>query len=190
MADESLPDLSAAALGRLTAGLTLEQVEAIIGHYHRPNLHQGRSYYAWIGEGAMLRAFFEGPGGAFSRAVLDVHEEQRVLDLGGNRRQRMKRCTITQTWNCVSCRRQYRQSQSGRAVICPMCSGSCERVVSGIRVPSPRRVRAWDEFWEQYRVEKSLLDAYARGELREAVKLKLFNIELPKSRRPRDFLSG
>jgi hypothetical protein len=31
----------------------------------------------------MLRAFFDGPGGTLSRAVLDVPEEQRVLDLVG-----------------------------------------------------------------------------------------------------------
>jgi hypothetical protein len=83
MADDSLPDLSPTALGRLVAGMTTEQVEAVVGRYHRPNLYRGRPYYAWIGDGAMLRAFFHGPGGTLSKAVLDVPEEQRVLDLGG-----------------------------------------------------------------------------------------------------------
>jgi hypothetical protein len=44
-------------------------------------MYRGGPYYAWIGEGAMLRAFFNGPGGTLSAAVLDVPEEQRVLDL-------------------------------------------------------------------------------------------------------------
>ena len=185
MVNDGLPDLSPAALGRLVAGMTTEQVEAIVGRYHRPNLHQGRPYFAWIGEGAMLRAFFDGPGGTLSRAVLDVPEEHRALDLSEHRRRRRWRCTIIQTWYCVPCRKQYRHSQSGRAVVCPTCRGPCERVSSGIRVPSPKRMKAWDEFWEQYGAEKSLLDAYLRGELREAVKLELFNIKLPKSSWPR-----
>jgi hypothetical protein len=52
-------------------------------------------------------------------------------------------------------------------------------------VPSPKYVKAWDRFWEQYRAERDLMDAYGRGEIREAIKLELFNIELPKRRRPR-----
>ncbi len=83
MAKDSLPDLSPAALARLVAGMTPAEVEAVIGPYHRPNLYHGRKYYAWIGDGGMLRAFFDGPGGTLSRAVLDVPEEQRVLDLVG-----------------------------------------------------------------------------------------------------------
>ena len=183
MGDDSLPDLSPATLGRLVVGLSPEQVEAIIGRYHRPNLHQGRPYYAWIGEGAMLRAFFNGPGGTLSAAVLDVPEEQRALDLGENPQRRLRRSTIIQTWYCVPCRMRYRQPQSGRAVICAACNCGCEQVDPGIRVPSRKHMKAWDKFWRQYRAEKDLLDAYARGEIREAVKLDLFNIELPKRRR-------
>ena len=33
----------------------------------------------------------------------------------------------------------------------------------------------------------NLLDAYGRGELREAVRLELFDIKLPKRRRSRNF---
>jgi hypothetical protein len=185
MADEGRPDLSPAALVRLVAGMTTDQVEAIVGCFHRPNLHEGRPYYSWIGSGGMLRAFFDGPGGTLSGAVLDVPESQRVLNLGKNTRRRMRRCTIIQTWYCVPCRRRHRQPQSGKPVVCESCNGECERVVSGIRVPSPKRTMAWDKFWKQYRAEKELLDAYGRGEIRDAVKLELFNIELPKRRRTR-----
>jgi hypothetical protein len=62
--------------------MTPAQVEVILGPYLRPNVYQGRTFFAWIGEGAMLRAFFDGPGGTLARAVLDVPDEQRVLDLG------------------------------------------------------------------------------------------------------------
>jgi hypothetical protein len=81
-----LPDLSPAALSRLTAGMTPAQVETAIGPYHRPNLYHGRRYYAWIGHRAMLRAFFNGPGGTLSATVLDVPEEQRALNLSGRGR--------------------------------------------------------------------------------------------------------
>lgn len=179
MADDSRPNLGPAALGQLVVGMTTDQVEAIVGHFHRPNLHDGRPYYAWIGAGAMLRAFFNGPGGTLSAAVLDVPEEQRALDLGKNLRRRLRQATIVQTWYCVPCRMRLRLPQSGSPVVCATCHRECERVISGIRVPSPKFTRAWDKFWTQYRTEKELLDAYRRGEIREAVSLELLGIELP-----------
>lgn len=185
MAKDCLPDLSPAALSQLVAGMSMDQVEAIVGRYHRPNRHQNREYFAWIGEGGMLRAFFHGPGQTLSAAVLDVPEEQRSLDLGPNFRRRKQRSTIMQTWYCLPCRQKYRHPQSGRAVICAVCGGVCERPVTGIRIPSPKHARAWDKFWLQYRAEKQLIDAYARGEVREAVNLDLFKLVLPKRRRIR-----
>jgi hypothetical protein len=163
--------------------MTTDEVEAVVGRFHRPNLHEGRPYFAWLGEGAILRAFFKGPGETLSAAVLDVPEEQRVLNLGTDPRRRLRRSTIMQTWYCGPCRQQCRQPQSGRMVVCAACNGACERVVSGIRVPSPKHTKAWDKFWGQYRAEKESLDAYGRGEVWQAVKLELFNIELPKRRR-------
>src|SRR6266404_3057288 len=164
MADDSLPDLSPAALSRLVAGMTTDEVEAVVGRFHRPNLYEGREYFAWIGEGGMLRAFFNGPGRTLSAAVLDTADEQRSLDLGPNLRRRARQSTIMQTWYCVPCRQRYRQPQSGRPVLCTVCGGACERAI--IRVPSPKYSKAWDKFWVQYRAEMELLDAYGRGELR------------------------
>lgn len=185
MADKGRPDLSPGALGQLVAGMTTDQVEAIIGRFHRPNLHEGRPYFAWIGAGGMLRALFNGSGGTLSAAVLNVPEEQRALDLGEDARRRKRRATIMQTWYCVPCRRRYRQPQSGSPVVCAVCHRECERPVTGIRVPSPEHTRAWDRFWGQYRTEQEVLDAYGRGQLREALKLEIFNIELPRRRRTR-----
>jgi hypothetical protein len=185
MADENLPDLSPAALSRLVVGMTTDEVEAIVGRFHRPNLYEGREYFAWIGEGGMLRAFFNGPGRTLSAAVLDTAEKQRSLDLGPNLHRRTRQSTIIQTWYCVPCRQRYRQPQSGRPVICAVCGGACERAIKSIRVPSPKHAKAWDKFWVQYRAEMELLDAYGRGELREAVRLELFDIKLPKRPRTR-----
>jgi hypothetical protein len=98
MADDRLPDLSPAALSRLVSGMTTDEVEAIVGCFHRPNLYEGREYFAWIGEGGMLRAFFNGPGRTLSAAVLDVAEERRPLDLGPDPRRRARQATIMQTW--------------------------------------------------------------------------------------------
>jgi hypothetical protein len=151
MGDDSLPDLSPTALSRLVAGMTTDDVEAVVGHFHRPNLHEGHPYFAWIGEGAMLRAFFKGAGGTLSAAILDVPDEQRVLDLGTDPSRRLQRSTIMQTWYCIPGRQRRRQPQSGRLVVCAACNGACEQVVSGIRVPSPKHTKAWDKFWGQYR---------------------------------------
>lgn len=185
MADDGLPDFSPAALARLVAGMTTDEVEAIVGRFLRPNLHQGRPFFAWIGEGSMLRAFFKGPRKTLSAAVLDVPEESRPLDLGEDPRRRMRQATIMQTWYCLSCRLRYRQPQSGRPVTCGACGEACERPVTRMRVPSPKHAKAWDKFWVQYRAEKKLLDAYGSGEVREAVRLELFNITLPKRHRTR-----
>ncbi|WP_088260276.1 hypothetical protein [Fimbriiglobus ruber] len=182
MADDGLPDLSPAALGRLVAGMTTNQVEAIVGRFHRPNLHDGREYFAWIGAGGMLRAFFQGPGRTLSAAVLDVPEERRPLDLGPDARRRLRQATIMQTWHCVPCRRRHRQPQSGRPVTCAVCGGECERPTAGIRVPSPRYAVAWDRFWSQYRTEVALLDAYGRGEVEGPVRLELIGLTLSRRR--------
>jgi hypothetical protein len=64
------------------------------------------------------------------------------------------------------------------AVDCPTCHGPCEYVHWKIRVPSPQRIKAWDEFWSKYKAEKSLLDMFHRGELREDVTLELLNMQL------------
>jgi hypothetical protein len=36
-----------------------------------------------------------------------------------------------------------------------------------IKMPAPRRTKAWDEFWSRYKAERALPDAYTTGELRE-----------------------
>jgi hypothetical protein len=84
VADDRIPDLSMPNLGRLAVGMTTDQVEAIIGPYLRPNVRRGRKFYAWIGEGAMLRARFDGPGGTLSHQVIDWPGPpyQQVLELG------------------------------------------------------------------------------------------------------------
>jgi hypothetical protein len=82
------------------------------------------------------------------------------------------------TWTCISCRKSYRRSQSVTAVYCPTCHGPCEYVHWKIRIPSPKRTKAWNSFWSKYRVEKSLLAAFYRGELQEDVTLELLNMQL------------
>jgi len=121
--------------------MTTDEVEAIVGPFLRPNLRNGREFFAWIGEGGMLRASFKGPGKTLSVAVLDVAEEQRPLDLGPDARRRVRQATIIQTCYCVPCRQRYQQPQSGRAVMCAACGGACERPVAGIRVPGGRAHR-------------------------------------------------
>jgi hypothetical protein len=47
-----------------------------------------------------------------------------------------------------------------------------------MRVPSPKRTKAWDEFWAKYKAEKALLEAFHRGELKQDVSLELLNMQL------------
>jgi hypothetical protein len=182
MATEAIPDLSPTELGRLVAGMATDEVEAILGPYLRPNVYRGRRFYAWIGNGAMLRAFFHGPGEKLSAAVLDVQEGQRSLDLVGARRSRVRRCSIKRTWACVPCRKLQRRLYCDSA--CPICQSECERVPLGLKVPSPRSTNAWDRFWAQYKTEITLIDAHTRGELREDVKLEIIGLRF-RAKRPK-----
>ena len=185
MAKRSLPNLAPTALCHLVEGMTPTQVEAVVGRYHRPNRYEGRRYYAWIGDGGMLRAFFDGPDDTLSKVVLDAAEEERVLDLRGSVRQRIKNCTIIRTWYCVKCRKRYRCSALPQ-LICSTCQKACEHVPFGIDVPPPRQIKVWDEFWTRYKAEMALLDAYSRGELWESVNLEILGIRLkPRGRAKR-----
>jgi len=82
------------------------------------------------------------------------------------------------TWTCLTCRKSYRRDRSIISVKCSMCHGLCECVHWKIRVPSPKRTKAWDEFWAAYKSEKALLEAFHRGELRRDATLKLLNMQL------------
>jgi DNA-directed RNA polymerase subunit RPC12/RpoP len=82
------------------------------------------------------------------------------------------------TWVCVPCRKSYRRAQDVQLVKCPTCGSECEYVHWKIRIPSASRPKAWTKFWEKYRAEKTLLDAFYRGELREDVRLELLNMDL------------
>jgi hypothetical protein len=155
--------------------MTPREVEAVVGRYHRPNLHLGRRYYTWIADGGMLRAFFEGPDGGLSKAILDVAEAQRVLSLRGDLRQRVKNCTVVRTWNCIGCRKRFRRSALP-PLLCPNCGEPCEHCP--FKVPTPRRAKAWDQFWTRYKAERALVDAYVAGELRESVQLEIYGVRL------------
>jgi len=61
---------------------------------------------------------------------------------------------------------------------CPTCGVACEYIHWKIRIPSPKRTKAWAVFWAKYRAEKALLDAFHRGELRERVRLEMHNMVL------------
>jgi hypothetical protein len=82
------------------------------------------------------------------------------------------------TWVCVPCRKSYRRSWDVPSLKCPTCKAECESVHWKIRIPSPGRPKEWERFWEKYRAEKALLEAFRRGELRENVTLELLRMVL------------
>jgi hypothetical protein len=82
------------------------------------------------------------------------------------------------TWVCVPCRKSYRRSQDVPTFRCPTCQTACEYVHWKIRIPSPKRPKEWERFWDKYRAEKALLESFHRGELREDVTLELLKMVL------------
>lgn len=89
------------------------------------------------------------------------------------------------TWACVPCCKSYRRVQSVAAVACPHCHEPCEYLDWKMRVPSPRKVKEWEGFWVAYRAEQALLATHRRGELREAVVLRLLGMA-PRERKSPD----
>jgi hypothetical protein len=66
------------------------------------------------------------------------------------------------TWTCVPCRKSYRRKQSITSVECPSCHGPCESVHCSVRIPSPKQIKEWDEFWTQYKADKALREDIER----------------------------
>jgi hypothetical protein len=159
--------------------MTTDEVEVIVGRFHRPNLDDGRKHFAWIGEDGMLRAFFDAPDRTLSDAVLSVVEEDRTLDLGPDALRRVRQATIIQTRFCVPCRQRYQHPQSGRRMMCPACGNECDLASAGILVPSPGDEDPWNRFWSQYNTEKEQLSAFERGELKGQMHVNLFGLTLP-----------
>ncbi len=74
------------------------------------------------------------------------------------------------TWACIECGKTYRRHQSIESVRCAICRNPCEYVHWKIHVPSPKKRKVWEKFWQAYKVEKQLLADYykngRKGELR------------------------
>ncbi|MFM2476229.1 hypothetical protein [Celerinatantimonas sp. MCCC 1A17872] len=86
------------------------------------------------------------------------------------------------TWVCISCRQKYRRAQqSNKTVLCSRCGKPCEYVHWKIRVPSPRKDKAWQAFWRTYLQEKQLLQQFYNGTLEQDVHLELLNITLSRN---------
>ena len=82
------------------------------------------------------------------------------------------------TWVCVNCGKSYRRDQSIEAVVCALCHDPCEYVHWKIHIPSPRKPKAWQEFWEKYRAEKEILERHHAGTLNEEIHLDILNMRL------------
>lgn len=84
----------------------------------------------------------------------------RQLILGPRRRQTS--AMSKRTWTCVPCRKSYRRKQSITSVECPSCHGLCVSVHWSVRIPSPKRIKEWDEFWAQYKADEALREDVER----------------------------
>lgn len=78
----------------------------------------------------------------------------------------------------MDCGKSYRRDQLVESVTCALCHEPCEYVYWKIHIPSPSKQKAWKEFWQKYRAEKSVLDRYHLGEQREDVHLEILNMHL------------
>ena len=79
------------------------------------------------------------------------------------------------TWVCLTCRKSYRRVQTVPLVSCPKCKAACEYVDWKLHIPSPKREREWNEFWQKYRQEKALTAEFYRDESIKEVTLELLN---------------
>ena len=82
------------------------------------------------------------------------------------------------TWVCLKCRKSHRRTQSVKSVVCPVCATPCEYVHWKIRIPSPKREKEWNQFWELYLHEKRLIAEFLRDKSIKSVTLNLLNQQL------------
>ena len=82
------------------------------------------------------------------------------------------------TWACVECGTSYRRDQMVKSVRCAQCNEECESVAWKIRIPSPKKKKEWRKFWDSYREEKAILEAYYRGERVDTTERPIMNMKL------------
>ncbi|WP_437678973.1 hypothetical protein [Sorangium sp. So ce131] len=79
------------------------------------------------------------------------------------------------TWVCVDCGKSYRRHQGTGGVSCSICGRGCEYVHWKIHIPSPKRAKAWAEFWEKYRREKRLIERFEADSSIKEIFLEIMN---------------
>jgi DNA-directed RNA polymerase subunit RPC12/RpoP len=80
-----------------------------------------------------------------------------------------------QTYVCLECKKSFRQTPGRGDFRCPHCKNKCIAVHYKIRIPSPKRVREWDKFWEKYLKEIRLLEDFLNDPSVKFVKLDIYN---------------
>jgi hypothetical protein len=81
------------------------------------------------------------------------------------------------TWACVACGKAYRRDYSVPSVTCAICGQPCESVHHKVRIPSPRKRKEWDRFWEKYIAEKKKLAEYYAGGRKGPLTLEILGLK-------------
>ena len=82
------------------------------------------------------------------------------------------------TWVCLNCKKSYRRNSPVKKFLCPNCKNTCEYVDWKIHIPSPKRKKEWDSFWEKYLIERRILKNFFRYGSKKSVKLEILNMYL------------
>jgi len=70
---------------RLRKGMTIDEVETILGPHSGPIRRTKLAQYAWIGWMMMLRVWFLGPKRTLSKAIFDTPDAvERIVPLSRN----------------------------------------------------------------------------------------------------------
>jgi DNA-directed RNA polymerase subunit RPC12/RpoP len=80
-----------------------------------------------------------------------------------------------QTFACLSCRKLWRKDQNIEVFFCPVCGHECVRVHWKLHVPSPKKTKKWNSFWERYLHELRQIEEFRHNPNISEIHLPLLN---------------
>ncbi|WP_157212782.1 hypothetical protein [Herbaspirillum sp. CF444] len=82
------------------------------------------------------------------------------------------------TFACLYCKKLQRKDQNINAFHCPLCGRESIRVHWKLHVPSPKKKKKWNSFWDRYLLELRQIEEFKSNKNIRELRLPLLNIRL------------
>jgi hypothetical protein len=79
------------------------------------------------------------------------------------------------TFACLSCRKLQRKDQNIEAFFWPLCGRESVRVHWKLHMPSPKKLKKWNSFWDRYWSELRQIEEFKHNPNISEIRLPLLN---------------